>query len=486
LKSLYVNDPDSGIHSSASWTLRQWGETLPELPVGEPTLSDEQKARIAKLTAEVEDIRQRITTDEQTELPVRQAAWERQLRERPAALPSSLSDGLVAHYPLDESEGTETADTVQGQPLGVYAGPAQPEWVPGVLGNSVRLNGQGGHFDCGEAFAPERTDAFSYGCWFLTDSESERLVVFCKFASAERRGVIVSIFPTAGEIMCGLSHHQPENMLIVKAAAPDIVSRWHQLFVTYDGSSEAAGVKVYIDRLSVPLHVQRDRLSESVQVSGPFQIGWTRFPFQGAIDDVRIYNRRLSEEEVQQLYASGLRALVSVPVETRTPEQQAFLSAAYRSQDEPLQRLESQLAAAETALRDARWDGVRRWFVNGQGQTMVVIPNPIEFGNGQIDHSFVIASHEVTVAEFRRFRDQYRFDRSVAPTDDCPAISVSWYDAAAYCNWLSGQEGIPEEQWVYEPNDQGQYWDGMKIKDKALELSGYRLLRDLEIGDDHH
>jgi hypothetical protein len=36
LQTLYVNEPDPGIHGSASWTLRQWGMTLPELPVGEP------------------------------------------------------------------------------------------------------------------------------------------------------------------------------------------------------------------------------------------------------------------------------------------------------------------------------------------------------------------------------------------------------------------------------------------------------------------
>ena len=28
----------------------------------------------------------------------------------------------------------------------------------------------------------------------------------------------------------------------------------------------------------------------------------------------------------------------------------------------------------------------------------------------------------------------------------------TWYEAAAYCNWLSEQEGIPKDQWCYEPN----------------------------------
>jgi formylglycine-generating enzyme required for sulfatase activity len=29
---------------------------------------------------------------------------------------------------------------------------------------------------------------------------------------------------------------------------------------------------------------------------------------------------------------------------------------------------------------------------------------------------------------------------------------TDWYQAAAYCNWLSQQEGIPEDQWCYETN----------------------------------
>ena len=43
-----------------------------------------------------------------------------------------------------------------------------------------------------------------------------------------------------------------------------------------------------------------------------------------------------------------------------------------------------------------------------------------------------------------------------------------WYDAAAYCNWLSRKEKLPE---CYEPNEDGKYAAGMKIKPDALKLS---------------
>ena len=39
----------------------------------------------------------------------------------------------------------------------------------------------------------------------------------------------------------------------------------------------------------------------------------------------------------------------------------------------------------------------------------------------------------------------------------------TWYEAAAYCNWLSEQEGLPKDQWCYLPNEAGAYAEGMKI-----------------------
>ena len=113
------------------------------------------------------------------------------------------------------------------------------------------------------------------------------------------------------------------------------------------------------------------------------------------------------------------------------------------------------------------------WYVNAQGQTMVVIPGPVEFLMGsptteadraggpqdkmeqqhptRIERSFAIASKEVTVAQFLAFRKTHSYNKVFSPGDDDPINMVSWYDAAAYCNWLSGQEGLPEEEWCYLP-----------------------------------
>ena len=58
--------------------------------------------------------------------------------------------------------------------------------------------------------------------------------------------------------------------------------------------------------------------------------------------------------------------------------------------------------------------------------------------------------------------------------------SVSWYDAAAYCNWLSKKEGIPEDEWCYGPNEKGDYAEGMKLMSNAENRKGYRLPTEAE------
>jgi serine/threonine protein kinase/formylglycine-generating enzyme required for sulfatase activity len=141
-------------------------------------------------------------------------------------------------------------------------------------------------------------------------------------------------------------------------------------------------------------------------------------------------------------------------------------------------------------LATGKVEGKRQWYVNGQGQTLVLVPpgefethSPTELGKRvkvQAQRRFALAAREVTVAEYRRFRKDHRYFKNIAPTEDCPVNLVSWYDAAAYCNWLSKEEGIAEDQWCYVSNEKGEYAAGMKIRANALGLSGYRLPTEAE------
>jgi formylglycine-generating enzyme required for sulfatase activity len=91
-----------------------------------------------------------------------------------------------------------------------------------------------------------------------------------------------------------------------------------------------------------------------------------------------------------------------------------------------------------------------------------------------IPRSIAVATKEVTIAQFKRFRPGYY----PGVPDELPfaANVISWYSAAAYCNWLSQEAGIPPEEWCY-PIDVS---SGMALDASAVERTGYRLPTEAE------
>jgi formylglycine-generating enzyme required for sulfatase activity len=143
----------------------------------------------------------------------------------------------------------------------------------------------------------------------------------------------------------------------------------------------------------------------------------------------------------------------------------------------------------------------RQWYVTGEGHTMVMIEGDTflmgwpesdperPVGESQypkrITRQFALSACAVTRKQYERFQASSPHDqtdlvydpglRTLVQTEDSPVVAATWYEAAAYCNWLSQREGIPEEQWCYQPTEDGRFAAGMKPKPKYLGLIGYRL-----------
>jgi eukaryotic-like serine/threonine-protein kinase len=128
----------------------------------------------------------------------------------------------------------------------------------------------------------------------------------------------------------------------------------------------------------------------------------------------------------------------------------------------------------------ARPSAGRDWWVTSHGHTMTVVDAP----RGRRDR-VAVSAHEVTVAQYRRFKPDavFRLRSDPAPGDvvpeDAPANMVTFTDALRYCRWLSEQEGVPEDQMCYPPVDRITAVDA-SIPENRRRRTGYRLPADDE------
>jgi len=167
-------------------------------------------------------------------------------------------------------------------------------------------------------------------------------------------------------------------------------------------------------------------------------------------------------------------------------------------------RQQEKLKATQAELTMLKERNDRRWYVNSQGQTFVIVEGPVEFRMGSpasepdrdpdeiphrrvIPRRFAVADKEVSVEQYQRFvqqNPQFGLDLSYldkySPDPSGPRNAVNWYEAAAYCNWLSEQEDLPKDQWCYLRNAPGAYAEGMTIPANVLERTGYRLPTEAE------
>jgi hypothetical protein len=136
-------------------------------------------------------------------------------------------------------------------------------------------------------------------------------------------------------------------------------NEWHHVFVTYDGSGKAAGLKVYIDGQVQQLNVEADKLKGSTKTKVPFKLAQRNNSSRidnVALQDVRIYSRTLTPRDVESLAKSNKAAtILKKPADKRTDAEKNELYEWWLgSFDKPYQDLGKklgELAKEESALR---------------------------------------------------------------------------------------------------------------------------------------
>lgn len=266
------------------------------------------------------------------------------------------TESLDVHAPLNEGVGNEVSGLAKGPATFTSAG--KVEWkADGKLGPAPLIKA-GSTFALGNVGDFDRDQAFSYGAWVKAPGGRHEAVLARVDQSRDFRGW--DLFTDDREYAIHLVNHWPDNAIQVitqgNALKP---GEWQHVFVTYDASSRAAGVKLFINGVEAKTKVEVDKLTDTLRNDVPFEVGKRskdQVLNEGQVQDVRIYSRQLDVTEVKRLATDGVpQALLAVAAEKRTDAQnKSLLNHFLTTLDQPFQHATEFLANLEkerTAIR---------------------------------------------------------------------------------------------------------------------------------------
>ncbi|MGB8170798.1 MAG: DUF1553 domain-containing protein [Chthoniobacteraceae bacterium] len=260
-----------------------------------PTLAladDATKEKLAVLEAKV--------AEEEKKLLVLSAMKGDAFVEWLASRPTTVTiPGEIGGFGFEALEKNKLANwTDEKQPATLKG---ENKLVPGKVGNAVQFTGDDavdltvGNF--------HRNEPFSVSLWLKTPDKKDRAVVFHRskaWTDAASRGYELLI--EDGKLKWSLIHFWPGNAISIRAKAEVPINEWTHVVVTSDGSSRAAGLRLYVNGALVPTEVMKDALTRDITGGGGDNISLgermrDRGFKGGAIDEFRVFGRELTPLE---------------------------------------------------------------------------------------------------------------------------------------------------------------------------------------------
>jgi hypothetical protein len=202
----------------------------------------------------------------------------------------------ISHWKFDEGSGTVAKDSADGND-GIVNGAS---WASGKSGEALSFDGIDDCVEIPGLLGKSRNITISvWANLSVSDTSGAEAVslgdyVAIRLDSARNQGVV-------GFYYDGTTWHATTTGTFYAGAG------WHHVVYVIDASNNSQNV--YIDGVVMGSTVHTQSLSYSELGSNTFigkhGNGISNYDFNGLIDDVRVYNRALSNQEVQNLYNNG-------------------------------------------------------------------------------------------------------------------------------------------------------------------------------------
>lgn len=251
-----------------------------------------------------------------------------------AQLPSMISvktepSGLSAYYPLDENSGTATYDASANASSGTLENGAA--WYgSGQIGSAVDMNATGDvHIPYSSALPSGQ--GLTVEAWMRMSAATGQsaLVTQWDYSGGVNHGGVWALqkTPSGDGMRFFLANGSGDagSNYVDTSSGILTANTWYHVVATYDGTQAAGSrIKIYVNGISQPLTVN-GAIAASLNAGntpdlyiGDFH-GLSR-QFNGAIDQVKIFNRALSADEVKAEYTAQNAGIeTGLTLQTITP-----------------------------------------------------------------------------------------------------------------------------------------------------------------------
>ncbi len=216
----------------------------------------------------------------------------------PSIAYADISTGLIGWWKFDESSGTSAIDSSTGGNTGTLQN--NPTRVAGKLGNALTFVGTSLQYvDLGTAISPGSQATFAF--WIKTTSTTANERVFGKETSDYDTPFVFWKPPGGNAYNFFTSKSAGGNAYAdVSISATGINNgAWHHIVATVSSTT----ITTYLDNVQKNTGAWTHGIKASSENTF---VGWSAYPsttyFNGTLDEVRIYDRALSAEDVAQLY----------------------------------------------------------------------------------------------------------------------------------------------------------------------------------------
>lgn len=330
------------------------------MPVPTILLTDEeQEATLAFINKKITKQEEQLATFE-TNLENEFTTWLEKKR-MDESIKRPYPKGIVAHFKLENEQLINSLNTQQkGQMKQQHAATVPLNLTTGKNGKGIALDGDA-WLDLGKVGLFDRMTPFSIGLWVHIPKALENGVIFHKGEGAALynfRGYHVALKDNKLEIL--MAHTAPYNA-IIKYASDLPRDKWVHVSLTYDGSSKAAGLKIYVNGEECPMKIEQDFLYKDIVFNfnnePGLQIGarWRGVGLKDAIvDDILVFNRTLTPLEIKQfVHPEEVEKVFTKDIDDLSKDEKRYLKIYYVSTySSQYQDLKNQLQKKRSTLNE--------------------------------------------------------------------------------------------------------------------------------------